>query len=304
MLVHKEGDYPTQCPQFHASNRHTSWTSSEWWSLSCCQQVDEDRSIESVLADTDRKPRVKHGICVVPCNDEESDDSMTDREASNADLSCSGRGTSNSTLPKASAAISFPLVIYRAPLQERLPKRPGASSSGDMHRGSQNIVIFKEASVISTEDDRIPVEQTPASSAALESSAGYLFCGSLKTAIPQVEVVTSNKGLCVPEAQSEPLSFSESSSKQEPIHRWASSDELAPSGKHVSNFDDLPNDLCSDGVGKPNDESQAEIIELKRQFEMLRHLLPPGDESFMLSKHADALALLQRGLNVLEHRPL
>jgi len=65
----------------------------------------------------------------------------------------------------------------------------------------------------------------------------------------------------------------------------------------------LPIIRCTDDVGKPEDDSQADIGELKRQFSTLRRLLVRDDDLLMPSDHANAFALLQRGLNVLDRRP-
>lgn len=83
-----------------------------------------------------------------------------------------------------------------------------------------------------------------------------------------------------------------------------SSCKSALSGEQPSSHNGLPIIRCTDNVGKPEDDSQADVGELKRQFSILRRSLVRDDDLLMPSDHANAFALLQRGLNVLDRRPL
>jgi hypothetical protein len=105
-----------------------------------------------------------------------------------------------------------------------------------------------------------------------------------------------------------PLFLRGSSVREQPpfLEDAGPSDGWAYSGPPVSSGlnDVLSIAACMEDVYKANDESEAEIDELKRQLADLSRRLSPDVDSPITSDHASAFALLHRGLKVLERHPL
>lgn len=118
-----------------------------------------------------------------------------------------------------------------------------------------------------------------------------------RSLVPMRKITCASTSTATPEESDDQL-FEEPSppSSEKPSKR-------EPTDTQVTTKGDLATVVCMEDAGKLKDESQPGIGELKRQISALRNILKQDGDQSVPSDHAHAFALLQRGLNALEHHP-